>query len=179
LSSSQPITLTIDRRLLEHPRALHLRRVRAGVWLYLVLLSKLPAGKDTLDIEPEAVGRSMGLSEGTVRSWLGHLRKSGYLEAEHLNGVTRVRLKAVATLTEERPRGSDQLPRFFTPEKLEDALGEQGHRLALEAAMRLHADRAIRQALAGALAVPATKIRRSRTALFLYLLKHDTHAQDN
>src|SRR5689334_11325545 len=93
MSNPQPITLQLDRRILEHPRAYHLRRMRAGLWLYLDLLARLPAGAETFEVEPAAIGRDMGLPEGTVRSWLGHLRKSGYLEAVRLNGKTRVTLK--------------------------------------------------------------------------------------
>ena len=90
MSSAQPITLSLDRRILEHPRAYHLRRMRAGFWLYLDLLARLPAGADTFEVEPAAIGRDMGLPEGTIRSWLGHLRKAGYLDVVRLNGKVRV-----------------------------------------------------------------------------------------
>src|SRR5882762_11653488 len=93
MSSPQPITLSLDRRILEHPRAYHLRRMRAGLWLYLDLLARLPAGADTFEVEPAAIGRDMGLPEGTVRSWLGHLRKAGYLEAVRLNGKVQVTIE--------------------------------------------------------------------------------------
>src|SRR5437667_1250879 len=93
MSSPAPITLQLDRRILEHPRAYHLRRMRAGLWLYLDLLARLPAGAETFEVEPAAIGRGMGLPEGTIRSWLGHLRKSGYLDAVRLNGKTRVTIK--------------------------------------------------------------------------------------
>src|SRR5438477_10000230 len=93
MSFPQPITLSLDRRILEHPRAYHLRRMRAGLWLYLDLLARLPVGAETFEVEPAAIGRDMGLPEGTVRSWLGHLRKAGYLEAVRLNGSVRVTMK--------------------------------------------------------------------------------------
>ena len=176
MSSPQPITLSLDRRILEHPRAFHLRRMRAGIWLYLDLLARLPAGTDTLEVEPAAIGRDMGLPEGTVRSWLGHLRKSGYIEAVRLNGTARVTMKrAVAPVT------TSELPaaptRFFTVAKLQRALSEPGNDEALQAALSLYPDAVVKRALAGTLAVPDTQIRRSRTALFIYLLKR--HAQEN
>src|SRR5438132_9320195 len=89
-----PITLTLDRRILEHPRAYHLRRMRAAIWLFLDLLARMPSGAGTIEIEPAAVGAAMGLPEGTVRSWLGHLRKAGYLEAKRLNGKVQVTIEA-------------------------------------------------------------------------------------
>src|SRR5262245_26583948 len=129
MSSTSPITLQLDRRILEHPRAYHLRRMRAGLWLYLDLLARLPAGTDTFEVEPAAVGRDMGLPEGTIRSWLGHLRKAGYLNALRLNGSTRVTIKHRAG-----PEPIVQPPRparFFTIAKLQRALGEKDNEEAL------------------------------------------------
>ena len=170
MSNPEPITLQLDRRILEHPRAYHLRRMRAGLWLYLDLLARLPAGADTFEVEPAAVGRDMGLPEGTVRSWLGHLRKAGYIDAVRLNGTTRVTVKRVAA--PESPAQPPPAPiRFFTVPKLQRALGEPGNDEALQAALSLYSDAVVKRALAGTLAVPETQIRRSRTALFIYLLK--------
>jgi len=170
MSEAAFITLTLDRRLLEHPRAYHLRRMRAGLWLYLDLLARLPVGAETFEVEPAAIGRDMGLPEGTVRSWLGHLRKAGYVEVERLNGKLRVTLKHDAPPT---PTVEPVTPkkRFFTVPKLQRALGEPGNDEALQAALNLYPDPVIRRALAGALRPPREEIRRSRTALFLYLVK--------
>src|SRR5205809_7984815 len=116
MPSSQSITLSLDRRILEHPRAYHLRRMRAGLWLYLDLLARLPAGAETFEVEPAVIGRDMGLPEGTIRSWLGHLRKAGYLDAVRLNGMVRVTIKRA-----EAPRPApewapepEKPTRFFT-----------------------------------------------------------------
>src|SRR5216684_3768425 len=115
MSSSQPITLSLDRRILEHPRAYHLRRMRAGIWLYLDLLARQPTGAETFEVEPAAIGRDMGLPEGTVRSWLGHLRKAGYLDAERLNGKVRITMKRADGLGSEKPdEPLVQSLRFFT-----------------------------------------------------------------
>jgi hypothetical protein len=170
MSSPKPITLSLDRRILEHPRAYHLRRMRAGLWLYLDLLARLPAGTDTFEVEPAAIGRDMGLPEGTVRSWLGHLRKSGYVEAVRLNGKSRVTVKHHSP-PEPPAVATAQPTRFFTVAKLQRALAEPGNDEALQAALSLYPDAVIKRALAGTLAVPETQIRRSRTALFIYLLK--------
>lgn len=177
MTTHSPITLTIDRRLIEHPQALHLRRMRAGIWLYLDLLARLPAGADSLEVEPAAIGREMGLPEGTVRSWLGHLRKAGYLDAQRLNGHVHVTIRRVESPPPPPapPRPSEPT-RLFTVARLQQALGERGDDEPLQAALNLYPDRVIQRALAGTMAVPAERIRRSRTALFIYLLKR--HAQD-
>jgi hypothetical protein len=180
--SPSTITVRLDRRLLHHPRAFHLRRMRLGIWLYLDLVARLRPGETTLELEPAKAAADLGLSEGTVRSWLGHLNAGGYVRTERLNGVVRVTLRDVHPSTPsvvKSARSPRTLSRFFTAAKLEDALGESGQRTALEAALSLYPDPVIRRALAATLAVPGPRIRRSRTALFLYLLKQKNHAQEN
>lgn len=171
MSSPNPITLSLDRRILEHPRAYHLRRMRAGIWLYLDLLARLPAGTETFEVGPAAIGLDMGLPEGTVRSWLGHLRAAGYVDAVRLNGTVRVTVKkGFAPEAIGLPK-----ERYFTVARLQRALKDKFNTEAFEAALKLYSDAVIRRALAGALAPPSDQIRRSRTALFLYLLKRHTH----
>ena len=160
--------LPLEHRLLFHPRAFHLRRMRLGVWLYLALLAKSNRGE--VKIDPSALAAEMGIAEGRLRSWLGHLNKAGYVDATRLNGSIQIRVKHTAN----EPQAPEA--RFFTVARLQKALKDQGNTEAFEAALRLYKDPVIRSALAGALAPPAEEIRRSRTALFLYLLKRHDHA---
>lgn len=161
------LTITLERRLLEHPRAHHLRKMRMGIWLYLDLLARLPEGAEDFEIEPAVIAEEMGLSEGTVRSWLGHLRKAGYVVAERMNGTIRVTIKKGYLPEPPKPEKA----RFFTVGRLERMLKDKSNTAAFESAIRLYSDAVIRRALAGALAPPEEQIRRSRTALFLYLIK--------
>jgi len=108
----------------------------------------------------------MGLPEGTIRSWLGHLRKAGYLDAVRLNGKVRVTMKR-AEAPELPPERTAAPTRIFTVPKLQRALGETGNEEALQAALSLYPDSVVKRALAGTLAVPETQIRRSRLALFI------------
>jgi hypothetical protein len=66
--------------------------------------------------------------------------------------------------------------RFFTARKLERALGESGNAELLQEALQFPDD-VLRRALAGAQAVPEAQIRKSRTALFIYLVKR--YAEEN
>ncbi len=175
MSSTQTFAITLDRRLLEHPRAYHLRRMRMGIWLYLDLLARLPAGTESIELEPGAVGEEMGLEEGTVRSWLGHLRKAGYVGAERLNGKVLVTIKK--GFVPEPPVSPHE--RFFTVPKIQRLLKDKLNSVAFEEALRVYPDSVIRRALAGALAPPDDQIRRSRTALFLYLLKRHSNDPQN
>lgn len=167
------VHLEFERRLLEHPAAYHLRRMRLAVWLYVDLLTRLPAGQDTLECDLVDIALAMGIPEGTVRSWLGHLRRMQYLRVEHLNGKVRVRVGRLG-LPEPPPAPR---PHFFTLAKLKRALGGTGYEAELQEALKAP-DEVIRRALAGALAVPEEQIRKSRTALFVYLLKRYAEPQE-
>jgi hypothetical protein len=147
-----------------------------GIWLYLDLLARLPVGAETIEVDPRVVGEEMGLPEGTIRSWLGHLHHAGYVVAERLNGTVRVTIKK--GFVPEPPVTPKE--RFFTVAKLQRMLKDKLNVEAFEAALKLYPDPVIRRALAGALGPPETEIRRSRTALFLYLLKrYGQTSQDN
>ena len=172
MSSASTLSLTLDRRLLRHPRAYHLRRMRVGLWLYLDLLARLPAGADTLEIEPAVVAGELGVEEGFVRSWLGHLKKAGYLDTARQNGTVRVLLRRGHV---PEPIEPPRL-RFFSVAKLQRALGDTANVELFEAVLRDHPDLVIQKALAGTLAVPDSQIRRSRTALFIFLINRHTHA---
>ncbi len=173
-ATSDHATIQIPRRLLEHPRAFHVRRMRAAVWLYVLILSRLPKGSDAVDVDPRETAQAMGLPEGTIVSWLGHLRKCRYIEVLRQDGSIRVRVRRHPVA---KPSDAPPASRYFTVAKVEHALQETGHRDLLEPALAANPDPAVKRALAATLAVPATEIRRSRTALFLYLLKKYAHEE--
>lgn len=177
--NSDTITITFERRFIEHPQAVHVRRMRAAIWLYLALLGRLPADGDTVEIVPQDLALRMGLPEGTIRSWLGHLRRGRYIEARRLNGGIEVHMKGVARAARTvEPEPAEETPaRFFTIAKLARSLGDTGNDRSLADALENHPDAVIQKALAATLAVPDSEIRRSRTALFLYLLKR--HAEED
>ncbi|MCB1280204.1 MAG: hypothetical protein KDB18_01620 [Salinibacterium sp.] len=168
------VSILLDRRLLEHPRGLHVRRMREGIWLYLALLARLGPSQDTVAVDTGELARGMGLPDGMIRSALGHLRKHRYVEIVRVEGRLRVRVRGLPppAPTEPKPAGP---PRAFTVAKLARALGEKRDTEALEQAIGSHTDDVIRRALAAVLKVPSDQIRRSRTALFLFLLKKHAH----
>jgi hypothetical protein len=174
------ITLTLDRSLLEHRRALHIRRMRTAFFLYVDLLARLPAGADTIEVKPSVLAEAMGLPEGTVRSWLGHLRRAGYIGLQRMNGSVLVTLKQPTPTPERLAASIDEVsPRSFTVGRIQRALSESGSDEQIAAALSTHADLVIQRALAGALAPPSREIRRSRTALFLFLVNKHSHATEN
>ena len=182
MTNHDAITLTLDRGLIEHPQALHLKRMRTTIFLYLALLARLPAGADTIEVSVRTLSETLGLHEGTVRSWLEHLKRAGYIGLRRLNGSVLVRFPAPAI--RPRPqRGAPAQPpddeNYFSVARVQRTLGESADPDGLAAALSQHSAHTIQRALAGALAPAASEIRRSRTALFLYLLKRYGPRENN
>lgn len=173
-TTADRITLSLSRTLLFHSRAFHVRRMHSALWIYLAILALLPPKEDVIEFRVVDLATAMGLPEGTIRSWLGHLRKHRYLAVRSVDDRTRARVRR--RIRVDSPKEPEP-ERLFTVPKLEKALGETGQRKLLTEVLASFSDPDLQRALAQALAVPSTEIRRSRTALFLYLLKR--HAQDN
>jgi hypothetical protein len=169
------VTVSFDRTILEHPHALHLNRMRSAIWLYLVLVSRRSAGDDTIEIAPSALADLMGLAESTIRTWLGHLKKGRYIAIlRRETGSMTLRLKHIQPDPDVLKKRREP-----TVEVLERALGEMGYRQRLAEAIAAHPPPVIQYALDRATDVPRSKIRRSRTALFFYLLNHENTDQKN
>jgi hypothetical protein len=182
MNKHDTITLTIDRSILEHPQALHVRRMRTTIFLYLALLARLPAGADTIEVSVRTLSETLGLHEGTVRSWLGHLKRAGYIGLRRLNGSVVVRFPASVGQPKHEDPAPAQPPdddNYFNVGRVQRTLGESVDPDGLAAALSRASPHTIQRALAGALAPAAAEIRRSRTALFLFLLKRYGSHEDN
>lgn len=170
------VTITIERRILEHPDAVHLNRIRSAIWLYLILLARVEGENRSLVVDPSQIARSMGLKEGTIRSWIGHLRKGRYLDTHRTNGALQIQLRRFQPVPAQ-PTSNSTGTHELAAKRIARVLGEETDLDALEEIAKRYPAPAIRKALAATLAVPSERIRRSRTALFLYLIKR--HEQTN
>lgn len=168
-------TAPLRRGLVADPEARHVRRMRQAVWLYLYLLLAAHPDSGKRLLAPALIAREMGLGEETVRSWLGHLRAHGYVTLERQGDLVRV------TVNRWRPA-----PRPTSPRKPESAPGPSRPRLTatslakalgcapgepfLKETLAREDPERIREVLERVTRVPESQIRKSRLALFRYLL---------
>lgn len=164
----------VRKGLVVDAKAKHYRRMRQAIWLYLYLLLAAPPGSGRRLLDPEAVARAMGLTEATVRSWLGHLRTAGYVTTERSGRQVWVQITKWIP-RELRSVPSPAAPRAktpLTPEALARVLGEPPESPVLARIVRESDPQVLQAALERTLAVPDSQIRKSRLALLHYLLKH-------
>lgn len=168
---------TVRTGLVADPGARHLRAMKQAVWLYLFLLAAVGAGGERL-VNPTDVAVAMGLSEATVRTWLGQLRKAGYLVLAREGRYVWVKITGW-----KRGLDSETAPQSAQPAKasiseptpakaLALRLGEPQEESLVQSLVTEFGQVAIEALLEKVLAVPAERIRKSRAALLAYLLKN-------
>ncbi len=159
-------TVPLRRGLVVDGKAKHLKSMRQAVWLYLyLLLAANPATGKRL-VSPALIAQHMGLSEATVRSWLGRLRKSGYIKYEKQGAYFRVTMERWHETT-ARPGGHGGLNAHSLARQLDGDPDDPFWREVLA----LGQPDIVSSVLADVKRVPADRIKKSRVALFRYLIK--------
>jgi DNA-binding transcriptional ArsR family regulator len=170
-------TILLRRGLVADPEARHYRAMRQAVWLYLYLLLAVNPTTGARLLSPAQIATQMGLNEETIRSWLGRLRKAGYLRVERQGDYLRVEMKRwQAPVRPAVPATADPKPPVAKPrsgmtaELLARRLGEEPGDPFWEHAVETWDQTTIRRVLDEVERVPAEQIRKSRAALFRYII---------
>ena len=161
----------LHRGLVVDPAATHVKRMRQAIWLYLYLLLAVNPSTGKRILSPSHIAGEMGLKEETVRSWLGHLRRQGYVAIERQGDLVAVTV--IKWPKRQPPAASENVNRKspLTPEALAKALGcDPSDPFLKEVVMGEDLAR-IQEVLAQVTRVPEERIKKSRLALFRYLLK--------
>ena len=162
---------TLHKCLVVDRKATHGKRMRQAIWLYLYLLLAVNPATGKRILSPRHIAKEMGLKEETVRSWLGHLRRQGYASVERQGDLVAV---TVTKWPKRKPQAaSESVNRKspLTPEALAKALGSDPSDPFLREVVMGEDLTRIQEVLAQVTRVPEERIRKSRLALFRYLLK--------
>jgi hypothetical protein len=166
--------------LLYHPKARHIRVMKHGIWLYLAMLDRVHSTTGQVQLDLGRLSADMGLAHGTICSWLGHLRKENYL------GVTKQHGALTVTISGWTPSTVEMTARSHEHQQPSDAMGANDQAFATMLAGALqdtdnydlylqlvgqYSRAQLNSALESTLRVPRAKIKKSRAALFHYLLK--------
>jgi len=173
-------TVSLRSSLVANSTGKHFRSMRSAIWLYLFLLSAVGKESGERLLDPAQVGEAMGISEATVRSWLGHLRKAGYVALQREGRFVWVRVlkwrQRSSDSETDSPKSHQSHPDASIPtavSELAKALGEPPESPSVREILDTYDPEAIQAALAKVRAVPEDRIRTSRLALLRYLLKNN------
>lgn len=175
-STPFPAHLLVDSR---HARGLH-----SALWLYLVLRAAAAPDTGRLQTTHDELGRALGVGTETVSSLLGRLRAHGYVETRRVHGQVEIRVCHWQTNT---PRAAGRgRPRVRDPEpapqnslafEIAEAFDDLGSLARYEDLVESYPEAAVQRAFRETRLMPQDRVRKSRGALFTYLLKN--HAYDD
>lgn len=180
--------------LVADPQAKHYHRMNSSIWLFLYLLTTVNHKTGRLTTSIETIATQMGVKANTVDSWLGILKSKDYVELVKNNGQTMIQiarwrkvaplylLKSVPETLSKKPTKTERRQPFvseFEKEANEVAsqLDDTDNAAAYIHLFNKYPRDIIDKALKAVKSLPDEKIKKSRGALFTFLVKK--YAQKN
>ncbi len=169
--------VTVLKKLILTSEGVHYHKLKQGLWIYLYLLLNAHPVSGKLVIMPQRVAEEIGVKPESVRSWLGHLRKHGYIQSRKQG------LAYVLNLSDWPKVRKIQRPELLPDEDYEDNSGgltpaELAKRIGngeslsyYRSVCERYPQEVIARALSDAEATPPERIRKSKGALFTFLVK--------
>jgi len=178
------ITSTLRNLVLDGNGA-HFQQIKIALWLYLYLVLSLNPETGKVLFDPRQGEKDTGIREETLRSWLGHLRRGGYLSVKKQDKGFLVKVSGTVSKRPKKPSIPEDPLNSDNPKIIPNEVGKANvlaHEIAdefkngsnLEFYQVLCEDYpldVINRAFAATKAVPERQIRKSRGALFTYLVK--------
>jgi hypothetical protein len=153
-----------------------------SLWLYLLLRSVATPNAGTVDVTREDLSSLAGAKPETISSLLGRLRKNGYVSFGQSRDRWRIRVthwphsqpaRAVADDGPELDAG------LSFAREIAAALGDFAHLDLYEEIVESHPRAVVERALRDASAMPESRIRKSRGALFTHLVRQYAESEDD
>ena len=160
--------------------------LKQAIWLYLSLLLQA-SYQGTVELNVTATAQAIGTQEATISTWLGHLRKAGLVSIKKWPGSLVVKLtRYPAPLKQSAPgqtpntvhkKEDPSQPRLSDVDRafartLSQTLQDEANLPHYEELVSEHGQITLTRMLKQAQAVPAEKIRKSRAALFHFILRN-------
>ena len=188
----QPRWGPVLRDLITDPQAKHYHSMKNAVWLYLFFLTSVGPKTGRISTEPNQIAEEMGLPIETIQTWLGCLKKHGYIRVIKNRGQTVFQVNqwrkvkfvfdnsnSPSATSEQSQENSHTREVKKSPQntlfhnravQIAEELGDENNIPAFEKIVQKYPENLIIKALTQVKSLPDEKVR-SRGALFTYLLK--------
>lgn len=158
----------------------HRRAMGAAVWLFLLLLALASPTSGERLVDPAKLGQLLGAPEATVRTWIGQLRKAGYLAVAREGRNLWVRILRWSPEAPPEPQiepvgpqpGPGSPGTALKASTLAERLGEPLRSPLMAQMLSEHPPERIQEVLDEVMAIPQERIKKSRAALMAYLLRN-------
>lgn len=191
-SAFQPRWGPVLRDLIADPQAKHHHRMKNAVWLYLFFLTSVGPKTGRISTDPSKISEEMGLPIEAIQTWLGCLKKHGYIRVIKNRGQTVFQVNqwrkvkfvfdnsnSQSTTSEQSMENSHNHEEKKPPQntlfhnravQIAKELKDEDSIPAFEKIVQKYPENLITKALIQVKSLPDEKVR-SRGALFTYLLK--------
>ena len=188
----QPRWGPVLRDLITDPQARHYHRMKNAVWLYLFFITSVGPKTGRISTEPGQIAEEMGLPIEIIQTWLGCLRKHGYIRVTKNKGQTVFQVNqwrkakfifdnsnSLSFMNEKPKENSHTREAKKSPQntlfhnravQIAEELEDEDNIPAFEKIVQKYPENLITKALTQVKSLPDEKVR-SRGALFTYLLK--------
>jgi hypothetical protein len=163
-------------------RPVHANRLGCrSLWLYLLIRSIASPSAGAVEVALADLAELAGAKPETISSLLGRLRKNGYVSLTRARDRLRIRVThwaGVERKAEPEPQDEPELESTFARE-IANALDDHSHLELYEEIVETHPRAMVERALRDAKAMPASRIRKSRGALFTHLVRQYAENEDD
>ncbi len=153
------------------------QRMRQTIWLYLYLVLQLNPKTGRLATKVSTISQDMGIKQETIRSWLGHLRRKGYVSVKRDGDywlITVTGLKPIPESYQAKALKPDEVvnvEKQRLAQRIAKEFEDEGNLGYYEDLCERYPEHLINRAFSEVKKVPQVKIKKSRGALFTYLVK--------
>ena len=171
------------------PNVTHYNMIKQAIWLYLYLLIHASKKTNRVDLSVADIAAETGFKTETIAGWLGQLRKHNFIRMDRDSStVTITRIwqyrqignhlienqesgarSNTKTKGKEVSRKADAISE--SAQKLARELGESDNASFYERICSTYSAGDIERTLSKVIKIPSSQIKKSRAALFNYLIK--------
>ncbi|MCK4351823.1 hypothetical protein KAW65_00255 [candidate division WOR-3 bacterium] len=159
----------IRRGLVADKDAKHYYRVKNAIWLYLYLVLSANSKTGKLLSRLDFIASQMGICKDTLQTWLGHLKKWGYVTTQK-QGESIV-FKLSRWKESYQPKVEAKAKEELLAERIAKTFKDEENLSYYETLCERYSEDLINLAFREVKKIPSSKIRKSRGALFTYLVK--------
>lgn len=167
----------IRRGLVADPDAKHYFRMKNAIWLYLYLALSVNPRTGKLLSKLDFISSQMGIAKETLQTWLGHLKRWGYVSVEKQGESLLFKLSRWREPTEPNPKQEIETKENPLASEIARTFQDEENQGYYAWVCENYPENLVKRAFEQVKMMPNDKIKKSRGALFTYLVKKKAHAQ--
>jgi DNA-binding transcriptional ArsR family regulator len=161
----------IRRGLVADPDGRHYFRMKNAIWLYLYLALSVNPHTGKLLSKLDFISSQMGISKETLQTWLGHLKKWGYVSTQRQGESILFKLSRWREPNKPTPKQETKSEENSLASEIAETFEDKENIGYYQWICENYPENSVKRAFLEVKKMPNNKIKKSRGALFTYLVK--------